>query len=87
MSDLSRKALNIEDLRRMAKRRLTKAIFNFVDRGSEDDIALRHNREALQRIKLVSRVLNDTSGRDPAITLFGKRHEPQVSGKFVSIRQ
>ena len=72
MTDLSRKALNIEDLRRMAKRRLTKAIFNFIDRGSEDDIALRHNREALERIKLLPRVLNDTSGRDPAITLFGK---------------
>jgi isopentenyl diphosphate isomerase/L-lactate dehydrogenase-like FMN-dependent dehydrogenase len=72
VTDLSRKALNIEDLRRMAKRRLTKAIFQFIDRGSEDDIALRHNREALERIKLMSRVLNDTSGRDPAITLFGK---------------
>ncbi len=72
MTDLSRKALNIEDLRRMAKRRLTKAIFQFIDRGSEDDIALRHNRAALERIKLVSRVLNDTSNRDPAITLFGK---------------
>jgi isopentenyl diphosphate isomerase/L-lactate dehydrogenase-like FMN-dependent dehydrogenase len=72
MGDLSKKALNIEDLRRMARRRLTKAIFQFIDRGSEDDIALRHNREALERIKLLSRVLNDTSGRDPAITLFGK---------------
>lgn len=72
MTDLSRKALNIEDLRRMAKRRLTKAIFQFIDRGSEDDVALRHNREALERIKLMSRVLNDTSSRDPAITLFGK---------------
>lgn len=76
MTDLSRKALNIEDLRQMARRRLTKAIFQFIDRGSEDDIALLHNREALERIKLVSRVLNDTSSRDPAITLFGK---PQAS--------
>ena len=72
MGDLSRKALNIEDLRRMARRRLTKALFEFIDRGSEDDIALRHNRAALERIKLLPRVLNDTSGRDPAITLFGK---------------
>lgn len=72
MTDLSRKALNIEDLRQMARRRLTKALFQFIDRGSEDGIALRHNREALERIKLLSRVLNDTSRRDPAITLFGK---------------
>lgn len=81
MGDLSQQALNIEDLRRMAKRRLTKALFEFIDRGSEDDIALRHNREALQRIKLISRVLNDTSSRDPAITLFGKPQKlPLVIG-------
>jgi isopentenyl diphosphate isomerase/L-lactate dehydrogenase-like FMN-dependent dehydrogenase len=72
VTDLSSKALNIEDLRLMARRRLTKALFEFCDRGSEDDIALRHNRVALERIKLMPRVLNDVSGRDPAITLFGK---------------
>ncbi|MCZ6592778.1 MAG: alpha-hydroxy acid oxidase [Alphaproteobacteria bacterium] len=81
MSDLSRKALNIEDLRRMARRRLSKALFEFIDRGSEDDIALRHNRAALERIKLLPRVLNDVSRRDPAITLFGKPHAlPLVIG-------
>ena len=81
MGDLSRKALNIEDLRRMARRRLTKALFEFIDRGSEDDVALRHNRAALERIKLLPRVLNDTSGRDPTITLFGKPQKlPLVIG-------
>ncbi len=81
MVDLARKALNVEDLRRMARRRLTKALFEFIDRGSEDDIALNHNRAALERIKLLPRVLNDTSGRDPAITLFGKPHAlPLVIG-------
>ncbi len=65
----------------MARRRLTKALFEFIDRGSEDDVALRHNRAALERIKLLPRVLNDTSGRDPAITLFGKPQElPLVIG-------
>ena len=74
MSDLTREALNIEDLRRMARRRLTKALFEFCDRGSEDEIAMRDNRAALDRIKLLPRVLKDVSGRDPGITLFGKKH-------------
>jgi (S)-mandelate dehydrogenase len=74
MSDLTREALNIEDLRRMARRRLTKALFEFCDRGSEDEIAMRDNRAALDRIKLLPRVLNDVSGRDPSITLFGTKH-------------
>ena len=34
-------ALNIEDLRVLAKKRLTKGLFEFCDRGSEDDVALR----------------------------------------------
>src|SRR3546814_8199758 len=72
MADLSRRALNVEDLRRMAKRRLIRGLFDFIDKGSEDDVALRHNRAALERIKLRSRVLNDTAARDPGSTLFGK---------------
>jgi FMN-dependent dehydrogenase len=69
MRDLPREALNIEDLRRMARRRLTKAVFEFCDRGSEDEIAMRDNRAALDRIKLLPRMLTDVSGRDPGITV------------------
>jgi isopentenyl diphosphate isomerase/L-lactate dehydrogenase-like FMN-dependent dehydrogenase len=72
VTDLSTRVLNIEDLRRMAKRRLTRGLFEFIDRGSEDDVALRHNRAALERIKLRSRVLNDTSQRNTKSTLFGE---------------
>ena len=70
--DLSHKALNIEDLRQMARRRLTKSLYQFIDRGSEDDIALFNNRSSLERIKLLPRILNDVSGRNPSIKLFGK---------------
>jgi isopentenyl diphosphate isomerase/L-lactate dehydrogenase-like FMN-dependent dehydrogenase len=71
MTDLSLAALDIEDLRQMARRRLPKSLFDFIDRGSEDEVALRHNRAAIERIKLRGRVLNDVSRRDPAITLLG----------------
>jgi (S)-mandelate dehydrogenase len=72
MTNLATSALNIEDLRKLAKKRLTKGLFEFVDRGSEDDVALRHNRAALERIKLRSRVLNDTSERHTRSTIFGE---------------
>ncbi len=74
MTDLARKALNIHDLREMARRRLTKSLFDFCDKGSEDQISMRDNRAALDAIKLMPRVLRDVSGRDPGITLFGKPH-------------
>ena len=75
MKNLERKALNIEDLRKMASRRLTKALFEFCDKGSEDQISMRDNRFALDRIKLMPRVLRDVSQRDPSITLFDKSHK------------
>ncbi len=75
MTDLARKALNIEDLRILAKRRLTKALFDFCDKGSEDQVAMRANRAALDRIKLMPRVLRNTSKRHAGIELLGKQHD------------
>ena len=43
-------ALNVHDLRRMAKQRLPKWLFEFIDRGTEDEVALRNNRAAFERI-------------------------------------
>lgn len=47
----------------MARRRLPKGIFEFVDRGAEDEVSLRNNRAAFERIKLMPRVLVDVSQR------------------------
>jgi len=65
-------AYNIHDLREMAQRKLPKGVFEFVDRGTEDDNALANNRAALERIRLRPRTLVDVSKRTQAITLFGK---------------
>ena len=67
-------ALNVFDLREMAKKRLPKWLFEFVDRGTEDEVALRNNRAAFERIKLKTQVLVDVSQRNQDITLFGKQH-------------
>jgi isopentenyl diphosphate isomerase/L-lactate dehydrogenase-like FMN-dependent dehydrogenase len=63
---------NIADLREAAKRRLPKGVFEFVDRGSEDEVGLRNNRMGFERIKLRPRSLVDVSGRSTQTTLFGK---------------
>jgi isopentenyl diphosphate isomerase/L-lactate dehydrogenase-like FMN-dependent dehydrogenase len=64
---------NIADLRVEAKRRLPKWIFEFVDRGAEDELALPHMRHAFERIKLRNRALVDMTNRDLGTTLFGKK--------------
>src|SRR3954465_332445 len=63
---------NVYDLRAVAKRRLPKAGFEFVDRSTEDEIALRNNRAAFEKIRLRHRALVDVSGRSTKTTLFGK---------------
>ena len=65
-------ASNISDLREFAKRRLPKAVFEFVDRGTEDEVSLRHNLASLKDIGFRPRTLVDVSGRSQGITLFGK---------------
>ena len=63
---------NVFDLRDAAKRRLPKAIFEFVDRSTEDEVALKNNRAAFERIKLRHRSLVDVSNRTTKTMLFGK---------------
>jgi len=62
----------IEDLRTIAKRRLPKGLFEFMDRGNDDEIAVRDNRLAFEQIKLKPKVLVDISKRSQQITLFGQ---------------
>jgi len=42
----SPRVVNIEDLRQLAKRRLPKAVFDYVDGGAEDESTLRENCRA-----------------------------------------
>ena len=72
-------AFNIHDLRDLARARLPKWLFEFVDRGTEDEVALRNNREAFDRIKLKPRVLRDVSPRKLDTTLFGKTHKLPIA--------
>ncbi len=64
-------AYNIADLREHARRILPKGLFEFVDRGTEDEHALRANREGFERIRFRPRVLVDVSRRALDTTLFG----------------
>jgi L-lactate dehydrogenase (cytochrome) len=48
---ISSRIVNIEDLRRLAKRRLPKLIFDYLDGGAEDEITLRENRQAFEELK------------------------------------
>jgi (S)-mandelate dehydrogenase len=64
-------AVNIEDLHRMAKRRLPKIIFDFIEGGLEDEYGLERNTSAFRRHLLLPHYLVDVSQRDQSVSLFG----------------
>ena len=68
-----RDILNVHDMREAARGRIPKWLFEAIDRGTEDEVALRNNREVFERIKLKQRVLVHVSSRAPQVTLFGKQ--------------
>jgi (S)-mandelate dehydrogenase len=79
MNDNTLGAYNIADLRKMAKRRLPRGVFEFIDRGTEDEVALRNNRAAFDSIKLRPRVLVDVSKRSQEVTVFGQKQAMPIA--------
>ncbi|MFZ9962926.1 MAG: alpha-hydroxy acid oxidase [Burkholderiales bacterium] len=69
-----KQVINIDDLRSLAKRRLPKTIFEFVDGGAQDEITLRANRGDFEKIKFVTRVLTNIEKRDQSVDLFGTKY-------------
>src|SRR6202140_1378300 len=69
--DLSR-ALNIADLREIARRRVPGFAFEYVEGGAEDEVTLRANREALERLRLIPKTLVDTAARHQRTAILGR---------------
>jgi (S)-mandelate dehydrogenase len=67
-----KRARSIADLRRLAERRLPRAIFDFVDGGAEDEMTLRDNQEAFRRVRLAPKALVDVSNVKTDIQLLGQ---------------
>ncbi|MFE0755370.1 L-lactate dehydrogenase [Inquilinus sp. NPDC058860] len=63
---------NIQDLRALAARRIPRAIFDYADRGSYDEVTLRANRADLAAIGLRQRVMIDVDKRSVATKILGE---------------
>ena len=64
-------AINVEELRRAAQRGLPKMIFDFIDGGAEDEVTLRDNCAAFERLRLLPRVVRDVSDLDTGCEVLG----------------
>ena len=66
------KAASIEDLRKMARRRLPGGVFDYIDGGAEDEVAMDRNTRGFRDMEFVPRVLRDMGTVDTTGTILGR---------------
>jgi (S)-mandelate dehydrogenase len=71
-------AVNLDDLRKLAKRRLPRLAYDFIEGGLDDEDGLARNEDAFKRIHLVPRYGIDVTVRDQSTTLFGRTYSGPV---------
>jgi L-lactate dehydrogenase (cytochrome) len=69
----------IEDLRELAKKRVARAIFDYVDSGSYSECTLRANRDDLASLTLRQRVGIDVDRRSTRVTMAGQEASMPVA--------
>ena len=67
-------AVNIDDLRIAARRRLPRFIFDMIEGGVEEEIGVLENEASFRRVKVLPSLLNDITVRDQTTTLFGRTY-------------
>ena len=67
------RAASVDDLREIARRRLPRGVFNYIDGAAEDEISAGRNVAAFRRLEFRPRVLRDVSDVDPSALLLGRR--------------
>lgn len=74
-----RRAITIEDLRHVARRKLPNFSFEYLEGGAEDEVALRRNRDVFERIAWLPRTLAGVGAPDLSTELLGEDcHLPLV---------
>jgi L-lactate dehydrogenase (cytochrome) len=67
------RAASVADLRLIARRRLPRGVFDYIDGAAEDELTLRRNSEAFRRLEFRPRVMCDVGEIDTSTTLLGGR--------------
>jgi L-lactate dehydrogenase (cytochrome) len=67
------RCFSIDDLGRLARRRLPAGVRGYLEGGGEDEHTLRRNRAAFNEIELLPRVLEEVSELETGVTVLGSR--------------
>lgn len=78
---MPRSAVNLNDIRSQARRRLPRMVFDYLEGGAGSERGLARNRAAFERILFNPSRLVDVGTRDSSVELFGKRYPlPMIIG-------
>lgn len=67
--------INYDDLRKLAKRRLPKIAFDFIEGGLDDEVGIDRNRWGFERHRIVPKYMVDVSKRTQKTELFGRVYD------------
>jgi len=65
------RAVDVADLRAIARRRVPRAVFDYTDGAAGAEISLRRSRQAFERVEFCPSVLRDVATVDPSTTVLG----------------
>ena len=67
-----RRVATVSELRALAKRRLPRGVFDYIDGGAEDEVTMVRNLAAYRRVEFRPRVLRGTTSVDTKTTVLGR---------------
>jgi len=67
-----KRAVNLQELRLLARKRVPKAVFDYVDGGANDEISYQRSSETFSKVQFHARVLRDVSKIDLTTKIAGK---------------
>src|SRR5262249_23816061 len=68
-----RECHNFHDFRELARRRLPRPIFDYIDGAADDEVTHRRNTSSFETCDLVPSVLHDVENIDISVTVMGQR--------------
>ena len=79
MFNSMKRVASVDDLRRIAKKKLPRSVFGFLDGAAADELTLQENRSAFSRYQFVPRVAKDVSQIDLSTEILGVKSSMPVS--------
>lgn len=69
------RCINFHDFRELARRRLPRPIFDYIDGGADDEVTHRRNTDSFEDCELIPKVLRGVGEVDLSVTVMGQRLE------------